>query len=277
MKKNTNTAKKNINEITEQLKTGVKDIMESERYREYLDFMGKFTDYSFNNTVLIFLQKPDATLVAGYKSWQQKGRQVRKGEKGIKIIAPSRYEREEITTKDGEQTIMKIPYYTFHAVTVFDISQTEGEDIPSDPVKLLSGNVDGYDELIKRLESVSPVPVLYESFDSEANGYYSNSLKQIVVKTGLSELQTVKTLTHEIAHATLHTDGDKTDRGTKEVQAESVAYTVCSMLGLDASDYSFGYIAGWSSGKELKELAESMDVIRSIAKQIVTKIEQAIV
>lgn len=264
---------KDIKAITEQLEQGVKEVFTSDKYIEYLQFMSKFTSYSFNNTMLIFLQKPNASLVAGYKSWQQKGRQVRKGEKAITILAPCPHKR-EVETEDGEAK--EITWTSFRPVSVFDVSQTDGEDIPTSCCEMLNGEVEGYAELIAKLESISPVPVGYENIKGGANGYYSNAEKRIAIQEGMSEAQTIKTLVHEISHAILHDSEDgeekEADRRTREVQAESVAYTVCSMLGLDTSDYSFGYVAGWSTGKEIKELNASMEVIRQTAKDITDRI-----
>lgn len=263
---------KDIKAITEQLEQGVKDVFTSDKYIEYLRFMSKFTSYSFNNTMLIFLQKPDASLVAGYKSWQQKGRQVRKGEKGITILAPCPHKK-EVETEDGEK--QTISWTSFRAVSVFDVSQTDGEELPTGCVTKLTGEVEGFTELIEKLESVSPVSVSYENIKGTANGYYSHKEQRIVIQEGMSQQQTVKTLVHEISHAILHSEEGEAkdaDRNTREVQAESVAYTVCSMLGLDTSDYSFGYVAGWSSTREIKELNESMEVIRKTAKDISDKL-----
>lgn len=264
---------KDIKAITEQLEQGVKEVFTSDKYIEYLRFMSKFTSYSFNNTMLIFLQKPDASLVAGYKSWQQKGRQVRKGEKGITILAPCPHKK-EVETEDGEK--QTISWTSFRAVSVFDVSQTDGEELPTGCVTKLTGEVEGFTELIEKLESVSPVSVSYENIKGSANGYFSNAEKRIVIQEGMSQQQTVKTLVHEISHAILHDseEGEEKEAGrnTREVQAESVAYTVCSMLGLDTSDYSFGYVAGWSSTREIKELNESMEVIRKTAKDIADKL-----
>ena len=265
---------KDIKVITEQLEQGVKDIFPSEKYIEYLNFMSKFTNYSFNNIILILMQKPDASLVAGYKAWQNKfNRQVKKGEHGITILAPCPHKK-EIETEDGETR--EIIWTSFRAVKVFDVSQTDGEELPAGCVETLTGEVENYTELIKKLESVSPVPVTYENIDGGANGYFSNTEKRIVIQEGMSEAQTVKTLVHEISHAILHDrengEEKEADRNTREVQAESVAYTVCSMLGLDTSDYSFGYVAGWSTGKEIKELNASMEVIRQTAKDITDRL-----
>lgn len=266
-------ASKDIKAITDQLEKGVQEVFTSDKYMEYLNFMSKFTDYSFNNIVLILMQKPDASLVAGYKAWQKKfNRYVRKGEHGITILAPCPHKK-EVETEDGE--VKEISWTSFRAVTVFDISQTDGEAIPTGCVEKLTGEVEHYTELLKKLEAVAPVPVAYENIEGGANGYYSQKEQRIVVQEGMSEAQTVKTLVHEISHAILHSkDGEEKEanRSTREVQAESVAYTVCSMLGLDTSDYSFGYVAGWSTGKDIKELNASMEVIRKTAKDIAEKI-----
>lgn len=260
---------KDIKAITEQLEQGVKEVFTSDKYIEYLQFMSKFTSYSFNNTMLIFLQKPNASLVAGYKSWQQKGRQVRKGEKGITILAPCPHKK-EIEDENGEK--QTISWTSFRAVSVFDVSQTDGAELPTGCITMLTGEVENYTDLVKKLEEISPVPVGYENIEGGANGYFNTAEKRIAIQEGMSQQQTIKTLIHEISHAILHDrdEGEEkeADRNTREVQAESVAYTVCSMLGLDTSDYSFGYVAGWSSTKEVKELNESMEVIRKTAKDI---------
>lgn len=264
-------ANKDIKEITEKLEQGVKDVFSSDKYIEYLKFMSKFYNYSVNNIILIMMQKPEASLVAGYKAWQTKfGRQVRKGERGIKILAPCPHKK-TIETEDGDEK--EIRWTSFKTTTVFDVSQTDGEELPTGCVTALNGDVTGFNELFDKLVKVSPVSVEIANIEGRANGYFSSVEKRIVVKEGMSEQQTIKTLVHEISHAILHDkeDGEEkeADRNTKEVQAESVAYTVCSMLGLDTSDYSFGYVAGWSSDKDVKELSASMEVIRKTAKGIV--------
>lgn len=265
--------KNDIKEITAQLEQGVKEVFTSDKYIEYLRFMSKFTSYSFNNTMLIFMQKPNASLVAGYKSWQQKGRQVRKGEKGITILAPCPHKK-EVEEEDG--STKEVAWTTFRTVKVFDVSQTDGEDLPTGCVQTLTGEVEGFTDLKAKLEEISPVAVSYEEITGGANGFYDLEKKRIAIKEGMSEAQTIKTLIHEISHAILHdneTGEEKgADRNTKEVQAESVAYTVCSMLGLDTSDYSFGYIAGWSSDKDTKELNKSMEVIRTTAKSFMDQL-----
>lgn len=271
---------KDIKEITEQLEKGVQEVFESEKYKAYLDFMSKFYDYSVNNIILIMMQKPDASLVAGYRAWQTKFKRfVKKGEKGLTIIAPCPHKfKKEVENENGEKETKEINYTTFRACTVFDISQTEGEEIPT-YVSQLDGAVENYGELLDKLENLSPVPVGFEEITGSANGYYSYLEKRIAVKSGLSEQHTVKTMVHEIAHAMLHDkengEEKEADRNTKEVQAESIAYTVCKALGLDTADYSFGYVAGWSKGKEVKELQASMEVIRKTSKDILEKLSAA--
>ena len=258
-----------IKEITKKLEDGVKAVFSSDRYKQYLDFTAKFYDYSVNNCILIMMQKPEASLVAGYRTWQTKfGRFVKKGEKAIQIIAPVPHKvKKEI---DGEEK--EILWTSFRAVPVFDVSQTDGDELPKGVCTVLNADVENFDSLISKLEKVSPFAVSYEQVKGTASGYCSFAEQKVVVKQGMSQLQTVKTLVHEISHAILHSkDGEayKTDRNTREVQAESVAYTVCQMLGLDTSDYSFGYVAGWSSNKEVKELNASLETIRKTANEIV--------
>lgn len=269
-----------IEEITKKLEEGVKGIYEGDGYKAFLDVMSKFHTYSVNNCILIAMQKPEATQVAGFKSWQKNfKRSVKKGEKAIKILAPIPHKfTKEIENEDGEKVQKEIQYMTFRAISVFDISQTEGDELPS-ICKMLEGSAEGFQSLINKLESLSPVPVAYEPISGGANGYYSHATNSIVVDAGLSEQQTIKTLIHEIAHSILHNkdNGDEkdADKNTKEVQAESVAYTVCNWLGLDTSEYSFGYVAGWSAGREIKELTASMEVIRKTAGEIIEGLEGA--
>ena len=264
-------------EITKELERGVKELLASDKYKEYLNFMGKFHDYSVNNSILIFLQMPQATMVAGYQAWQNKfKRQVRKGEKGIRILAPCPHKyTKQIEDENGNKEEHEFNWTSFRPVSVFDISQTDGDEIP-EICNDLTGNVEGYKELIEKLIAVSPVGVSFEPINSAAKWYFNDAENKIVVKDGMSEEQTVKTLVHEIAHSLLHgKEGEETEanRGTKEVQAESVAYTVCRMLGLNTDEYSFGYIAGWSAGKELKELNQSMEAIRKTANKIMEGIK----
>lgn len=272
-----------VSRITKRLEQGITDLFTSENYKKYLHTMGKFRHYSFSNTILIALQKPDATLVAGYKSWQKNfHRQVKKGEKGITIFAPimvkdkkeqSGPEVRKDTDIDGKQERedagqTAVRYTT---ATVFDISQTEGEPLPSLGVDELYGKVPDYDRFMDAMMQVSPVPVFFDDIPSSAKGYFSPKENKICIRQGMSEMQTMKTCIHEMTHAELHDrqklkeEGRKISRETAEVEAESVAYIVCEYFGLDTSEYSFPYIAGWSSSQEMKELKASMDRIRTTA------------
>ena len=273
--------KDRIKEITEQLEAGVKGVFESDAYKAYLKCMSKFHNYSLNNTLLIALQRPDAQLCASYTSWQRDhGRQVRKGEKGIKIIAPCKY-KVELEEKD-ENGKPKITERTgFKVVTTFDISQTDGPDLPSIGVDELSGDVNGYRKLFNALTEICPVPIYVEDIRDGAKGYYSDAERKIVIKEDMSQLQTIKTMIHEMAHEKLHAKEhlDKehpSDRRTKEVEAESIAYTICQHYGLDSSDYSFSYVAGWSSDKDIKELKTSLERIRSAADEMITDIDKSL-
>lgn len=270
---------KDIKEITERLEAGVKEIFESGRFGEYLEFMGRFHEYSAGNCLLIMLQRPDASLVAGYRAWQTKfKRNVKKGEKGIQILAPRVHKvKKAVEDPDGSIEEKEITYTTFVSTTVFDISQTEGEELPT-LAKKIQGSVEEFEELKSKLIALAPVPVDFIEIQGSANGYYNIAEKKIAVQTGMSEVQTIKTMIHEISHSMLHGDAgeeEKADRRTKEVQAESVAFTVCSALGLDTSDYSFGYVAGWSSGKDVRELSASMEVIRRTAQLILEGLRAA--
>ena len=273
--------KDRIKEITEQLEAGVRAVFESDAYKAYLKCMSKFHNYSLNNTLLIALQRPDASLCASYTSWQKDhGRQVRKGEKGIKIIAPCKYKVElEEKDEDGNQKIAERT--GFKVVTTFDISQTEGPELPTVGVNELVGEVGDYRKLFKALTEMCPVPIYTEDIQNGAKGYYSDVDRKIVIKSDMSQLQTIKTMIHEMAHEKLHAkenlDKDHpVDRRTKEVEAESIAYTICQHYGLDSSDYSFSYVAGWSSGKEVKELKASLERIRSAADEMITGIDKAL-
>ena len=289
-----------LKEITDRLEQGITELFDSERYKEYLRVMSKFHNYSFNNTLLIAMQKPDASLIAGFSAWKNNfGRNVMKGQKGIKILAPSPFKikkemekidpqtQKVIIGKDGkpvtEEKEITIP--AFKVVSVFDVSQTEGKEIPDIAVNMLTGDVEHYKEVFAALEKTSPVPVGFEKIEGGAHGYYHLEDKRIALDEGMSELQTLKTLIHEIAHAKLH-DIDlnapledlenRPDRRTREVQAESIAYTVCQHYGLDTSDYSFGYVAGWSAGRELAELKSSLETIRSAAAEIINSIDETL-
>lgn len=285
-----------VREITDKLEQGIKELFESERFKEYLRTMSKFYNYSFNNTLLIAMQKPEATYVAGYTSWQRNfDRQVLKGERGIKILAPAPYkaqeEREKIdplTQKpvigaDGKAVTETVEVLrpAFKVVSVFDVSQTDGKELPDIIVDELKGTVENYEAFFDALKQVSPVPISFEDIPGGAKGFFSPVESRIAIQEGMSEIQTAKTAIHEIAHAKLHAvkpdektaPEDRKDRHTKEVEAESVAYTVCQRYGIETSDYSFGYIAGWSSGKETKELKSSLDTIRKTAAEMIEGID----
>lgn len=284
---------KDMDSIMQSLESGVEELFTSNRYQEFLKTMAKFHNYSFNNTMLIAMQRPDATLVTSYKNWQSMGRQVMKGEKGITIIAPAPYKKMKekevldenqrpIMGTDGkpktEKVEVTVPH--FKAVTVFDIAQTSGEPIQTLAPELLTAAVQDFDSFVQAIQKISPVPIRFDEIDGNANGYYHNADKEIVIKKGLSESQTLKTAIHETAHAKLHDReimeslGVEKDRLTKEVEAESVAYCVCSSFGLDTSDYSFPYIAGWSSSREMKEMKASMDVIRKTAGEMIDQLTE---
>ena len=283
-----------MKEITDRLQTGIQELFESERYKAYLTTMSKFHSYSFNNTLLIAMQ--GGQLVAGYNKWRDDfHRNVKKGEKAIKILAPAPFKAKKevqkldaqgrpVMGKDGKPVteVQEIQVPAFKIVSVFDVSQTEGEPLPSIGVEELTGSVERYGEFFKALEQTSPVPIGFEDIPSGSHGYYHLTEKRIAIQEGMSELQTLKTAIHEIAHSKLHAidpeapaieQADRPDSRTREVQAESVAYAVCQHYGLDTSDYSFGYVAGWSSGKDLKELKASLETIRATAHELITTID----
>ena len=283
-----------MKEITDRLETGIQELFESERYKAYLTTMSKFHSYSFNNTLLIAMQ--GGQLVAGYNKWKDDfHRNVKKGEKAIKILAPAPFKAKKevqkldaqgrpVMGKDGKPVteVQEIQVPAFKIVSVFDVSQTEGEPLPSIGVEELTGSVERYGEFFKALEQTSPVPIGFEDIPSGSHGYYHLTEKRIAIQEGMSELQTLKTAIHEIAHSKLHAidpeapaieQADRPDSRTREVQAESVAYAVCQHYGLDTSDYSFGYVAGWSSGKDLKELKASLETIRATAHELITTID----
>ncbi|GFI02077.1 hypothetical protein IMSAGC005_00904 [Lachnospiraceae bacterium] len=290
------TEKQKVKEITDRLEEGLKELFEGEKYKSYLNTMSKFHNYSANNIQLIEMQCPDATYVAGYRAWQRNfERHVNKGERGIRILAPAPYKikeeqekidpvtNEPVLDRDGmpvmEEVEIKIP--AFRVVTVFDYSQTDGKELPGLGVNELHGDVERYRDFMEALERVSPVPIRYEEMEGDRKGYFIDLSRPIAIKEGMSEAQTAKTGVHEVAHAKLHAreaeqDTEKAvykDRETKEVEAESIAYTVCQHFGIDTSDYSFGYIAGWSSGKEMPELKSSLDTIRRTSSELIKGIE----
>lgn len=280
-------------QIVEQLEQGVSEVFESEPYKQYLQVMSKFHSYSYNNILLIAMQCPSATMVAGYESWQRLfKRHVCKNEKAIKILAPCPYKRtilQDVTDpithqpiRDAQGNIVKekvqIMVPAFRPVSVFDVSQTEGEPLPEmATVQELIGEVDGFDTLQEIIESMAPCAIYHKDIEGSAKGYFSPDKNEIVIKNGLAQQQEIKTMIHEIAHSLLHNSekmkDKKISRNDMEVQAESVAYTVCSALGIDTSEYSFGYIAGWSQGKDIKELKSALDLICDTASSMIFHIE----
>ena len=291
------TEKQKVQEITDKLEEGLKELFESEKYKTYLTTMSKFHNYSFNNTLLIAMQKPEATLVAGYKAWQKNfERHVNKGEKAIRILAPAPYkikeERDKLDPVTGEMMFdengmpqkeqVEVTIPAFRAVSVFDVSQTDGKPIPELEAQELLSTVEGYEDFVQALMNVAPVPIGFEDIPGDSKGYFHTEEKRIAVQENMSESQTLKTMVHEVAHSMLHNkeinrddlmEAPVKDRNTKEVEAESVAYTVCQHFGIDTSDYSFGYIVGWSSGKDMKELKSSLDIIRKTSSELITGIE----
>ena len=289
-----NNIEKQLKEISERLEQGVKEIFTSERYTEYLNTMSKFHNYSFNNTLLITMQKPEATLVAGYQAWQKKfNRHVKRGEKGIQIIAPAPIRekqeiekidpvtKEPVIGEDGqpETEIVEMVIPRFRVTTVFDVSQTEGEPIADLDVPELTGSVQFYDTFMQALQNISPVPIRMMNVEGEAKGYYHQTEKYIAIQEDMSNAQTMKTGVHEVSHALLHdrevmdAEGVLKDRTTKEVEAESIAYIVCNHFGLDTSEYSFTYIASWCESKDMKALRASMDTIRKTSAEIIGNME----
>ena len=291
--KSAKSTQNKMNEIPQMLEEGGHKVFESDNYKNYLNIMSKFHNYSINNTLLIARQNPDATLVAGFKSWEKNfGRHVKKGEKGIKILAPSPYKKKvlvELVDPVSREIMLdingnpvkeetEVNMTAYRIVSVFDVSQTEGNPLPQIGVAELTGNVDEYELFVEALKQSTSVPISFENISGVAKGYYNPVTASIAVKAGMPESQTVKTMIHEIAHSILHNDildeAEKKDRQTKEVEAESVAYTVCQHFGIDTSDYSFGYIAGWSSSKETEELKQSLETIQKTASGLINDIER---
>ena len=294
------TEKQKVQEITDKLEEGLKELFESEKYKTYLSTMSKFHNYSFNNTLLIAMQRPEATLVAGYKAWQKNfERHVNKGENAIRILAPAPYkikeERDKLDPVTGEMMFdengmpqkeqVEVTIPAFRAVSVFDVSQTDGKPIPELEAQELLSTVEGYEDFVQALMNVATIPIGFEDIPGDSKGYFHTEEKRIAVQENMSESQTLKTMVHEVAHSMLHNkeinrddlmEAPIKDRNTKEAEAESVAYTVCQHFGIDTSDYSFGYIAGWSSGKDMKELKSSLDTIRKTASELITGIEGAL-
>lgn len=273
--------KNEVGALMEQLENGIRDMYESDRYKIYLSTMSKFHSYSLNNIMLIAMQQPKATMVAGYKAWETKfERHVNAGEHGIKIFAPAPYKKkiqEMVEDEDGNivKTEKEITIPSFKVTRVFDITQTSGKPLPS-LVNELEGSLANRDKIQNALNDISPVPIRFDSINDSSYGYYSRDDNEIVIKEGLSDIQTIKTMIHEITHSMLHNKDDELSRNAKEVQAESVAYVVCQHFGIDTSDYSFGYVGGWSKTKELDELKESLNEIKKTSLNIIEGIENKI-
>ena len=289
-----------VKEITDKLEAGIQALFESEAFKNYLKTLSKFHDYSLNNTILIAMQKPDATLVAGYTAWQKNfGRQVQKGETGIRILAPTPYKKkmevdrldpvtgQAVLNPDGStaKDLKEIMVPAFKVVNVFDVSQTDGKPLPTIGVDELSGNVTNYELFFEALKRACPVPVDFEQILSGAKGYYHTVEQRIALQEGMSEVQTVKTMIHEMAHQKLHSidpkdlppEESRLTRNAKEVEAEAIAYTVSQHYGIETSDYSFAYIAGWSKDKDTPELKASLDRIRKAADEMITSIDDQVI
>ncbi len=296
--------KERLKEITDSIEQGIKDLFQSDQYAQYLRTMSRFHHYSVNNTVLIYMQKPDATLVAGFNKWRgQFGRNVMRGEKGIKIIAPTPFKKKieeekldpetktPVLDADGkvvmEEKEIRIPRYK--VVSVFDVSQTEGKPLPQ-LAKNLTGDVKQYEIFLEALRRSSPVPLAFEAMNPNTDGYFSQKDQRIAIRKGMSEVQTVSAAVHEITHAKLHNyeqsrlaaaRGDETaeppkpkNRHTEEVEAESVSYAVCQYYGIQTGENSFGYIASWSRNKELPELKASLETINRTASGLISDIDR---
>ncbi len=285
--------KAEMDAITKKLEQGVKDVFQGDNYKKYLNFCARLPRYSVNNQLLIMMQKPDATLCQSFTEWKDMNRFVKKGEKGIRILAPSPYKVERDQEKKDEagnpvrdasgQPVMEkveVTINAFKPVSTFDVSQTEGEPIPSLGVDELKADVAGYENLFEAIKEIVPVPIAFEKIESGAKGYFNPEENRIAIREGMGEAQTVKTAIHEAAHQALHSGEAyrKSDvpksRNQKETEAESVAYVVCQHFGIDTADYSFGYLAGWSGDKEVPELKASLDTIRRTASGMITKIEE---
>lgn len=282
-----------LKDITDKLEQGVQDVFGSEKYKQFLDTMAKFPRYSVNNSILIMMQKPDAQMCQSFTGWKQMGRYVKKGEKGIKILAPAPYtvqrERNKLDEKTGKpvfdqngESVMEtvdVKINSFKVVSTFDLSQTDGEELPSLGVNELQGSIENYGSMFEAAKQICPVPIAFEYIESGAKGYYHATENRIAIQEGMSEVQTLKTAIHEMAHQMLHsvTKPDMMDaesRNQKEVEAESVAYVVCQHFGINTSDYSFGYVAGWSEGKEIPKLKASLNTIRKAAAEMIGGIEE---
>lgn len=281
-----------IKELTDKLENGIREMFESEKYKNYLSVMSRFHNYSANNMLLIALQKPEASYVAGFMAWKREfQRNVKKGEKAIQILAPCPYKVKRLVQKTDPVTgqiitdetgkpleeVKEVAIPAYKVVSVFDVSQTEGKKLP-EIAENLQGNVKNYTDMVEALKIVSPVPISFEIIDGGVNGYYHLVEKRIAFKEKMSEMQNIKTMIHEISHACLHNrregENSEKDTNTKEVEAESIAYVVCQHYGIDTSEYSFGYIAGWSSSRETVELKESLGIIRKTATDMINGIDK---
>lgn len=275
---NKKTQKERIQEISEELERGVQSMFESEQYKKWLDVCSRFHNYSLNNTILITMQRPDASYVGGYAMWKKLGRSVKKGEHGIRILAPYKY-KVEVEDSDGDKQI--IEKTGFKPAYVFDYSQTEGKELPMIGVNELTGDVKDYRRLYRALTEISPVPIRFEDIQGGAKGYYNDAEKSIAIQSGMSQLQTIKTLVHEICHSQNHSkealkERAGLDRRTMEVESESVAHIVLKTFSLDSEDYSIPYISSWSSGKDTRELKACMESIRSTADEMITGINKSL-
>lgn len=287
--------KAEMDQMTEKLEAGVKDVFQGDNFRQYLDFCAKLPRYSINNQILIMMQRPDASMCQSFTGWKEMGRFVKKGEKGIRIMAPAPYkmEREQdkigadgkpVLDKDGEpvKEVVEVKVNAFKPVSTFDISQTDGEPVPQVGATELLGSVEGYTTLFEAIEKVVPVPITFEQIESGAKGFYSLEENRIAIQEGMSEVQTVKTALHEASHQALHSreamdsSADKKSRNQKECEAESIAYVVCQHYGIDTSEYSFPYVATWSADKDVPELKASLETIRRTASDLITKIDEQI-
>ena len=287
---------KNLDFATETLQKGVEAIFQSEQYQEYLKVMSRFPTYSVNNTILIAMQRPEASLVCSFGHWKKFGRNVKKGAHGIKIYAPMPYTKtveRELRDPDTKEIMRdsaghpmteeaEVKRMSFKVVSVFDYADTEGKELPSLGVNALTGEVAEYDRFIKALDRTAKIPVTLAPIEGGANGYYDRAANAIVLREGMSQQQTIKTLIHEIAHSLLHSEAaeeameksERPDKNTREVQAESIAFVVCSRYGIDTSDYSFPYVSSWSAGKDTPELKASLKVIQETSSTLIDEIDQ---
>ncbi len=262
-----------FDDVFQSIEDGIREVYRSDQYQKYLQVMSRFTNYSVNNCILIFQQMPEARLVAGYHAWKTKfKRNVKRGEKGIRILAPIR----KSVKKEEAQEAPEEEVTRFRKVCVFDLSQTEGEPLPSFMIDQLEGTVDDYEDFLEQLELLAPVPVRFERLKDNVHGYYSSLEKEIVLNPDMTQLQTVKTLIHEIAHSYLHSApaaADEISHARKEIEAESVAYILCRHYGLDTGEYSFRYLAGYSSSQDLPELKASMERIHTASSHLIRSLE----